>query len=124
MIPGTEVLFQPYLGVSSKMQGVHSLVYNAVRKIDDPSERMEMYANIVLSGGSTLFPGFKERLHKEIAALAPGCARIKVIAQPEREHSSWIGGSILASHSGFADMWITKREYDETGPTIVHRKCS
>ena len=121
MMLGTEVLFQPAM-LGREGRGIPRNVFDAIHKTDRDI-RDDLYANVVLSGGNTLFPGFAERLHKEIAALAPGCARIKVIAQPEREHSSWIGGSILASHSGFADMWITKDEYDEAGPSIVHRKC-
>ncbi len=49
--------------------------------------------------------------------------KIKIIAPPERKYSVWIGGSILASLSTFQTMWITKAEYDEAGPQIVHRKC-
>ena len=36
---------------------------------------------------------------------------------------AWIGGSILSSLSTFQQMWISKQEYDEAGPSIVHRKC-
>merc|ERR1711962_909868 len=39
----------------------------------------------------------------------------------ERKYSVWIGGSILASLSTFQQMWISKQEYDECGPSIVHR---
>merc|ERR1712157_268750 len=49
--------------------------------------------------------------------------KIKVVAPPERKYSVWIGGSILSSLSTFQQMWISKGEYDESGPTIVHRKC-
>ena len=49
--------------------------------------------------------------------------KIKIIAPPERKYSVWIGGSILASLSTFQQMWISKQEYDESGPSIVHRKC-
>ena len=49
--------------------------------------------------------------------------KIKVVAPPERKYSVWIGGSILSSLSTFQQMWISKAEYDESGPTIVHRKC-
>jgi hypothetical protein len=48
---------------------------------------------------------------------------LKVVAPPERKYSVWIGGSILASLSTFQQMWISKAEYDESGPSIVHRKC-
>ncbi|GFR57747.1 actin [Elysia marginata] len=60
---------------------------------------------------------------KEITSLAPPTMKIKIIAPPERKYSVWIGGSILASLSTFQQMWISKQEYDESGPAIVHRKC-
>jgi len=56
--------------------------------------------------------------------LAPDSMTIKIIAPPERKYSVWIGGSILSSLSTFEEMWISKAEYDEAGPSIVHRKCT
>ena len=76
-----------------------------------------------MSGGTTMFPGIPERLSKEVTALAPSTMKIKVVAPPERKFSVWIGGSILSSLSTFQAMWITRAEYDESGPSIVHRKC-
>lgn len=70
-----------------------------------------------------MFPGIPERLSKEVTALAPSTMKIKVVAPPERKFSVWIGGSILSSLSTFQAMWITRAEYDESGPSIVHRKC-
>jgi actin-related protein len=49
--------------------------------------------------------------------------KVKVVAPQERKFLVWIGGSILSSLSTFQTMWITKAEYQETGSTIVHRKC-
>ena len=85
--------------------------------------RKDLYANVVLSGGTTMFQGIGERMTKELTALAPSTMKIKVVAPPERKYSVWIGGSILSSLSTFQQMWISKGEYDESGPTIVHRKC-
>ncbi|CAI5489977.1 unnamed protein product [Closterium sp. Naga37s-1] len=85
--------------------------------------RKDLYGNIVLSGGTTMFPGIADRMTKEVTALAPSTMKIKVVAPPERKYSVWIGGSILASLSTFQQMWIAKSEYDEAGPSIVHRKC-
>lgn len=53
--------------------------------------------NSVLSGGTTVFVGVADRLSKEIAALAPTNAKVKINAPPERKCSVWIGGSTLAS---------------------------
>ncbi len=68
-----------------------------------------------------MIPGFVERMKKEIEALAPPANRIRIIAPPDRKFAAWIGGSILSSLSSFQAMWITKQEYDEYGPSIVHR---
>ena len=70
-----------------------------------------------------MFEGIAERMEKEIKALAPQSMKIKIVAPPERKYSVWIGGSILASLSTFQQMWISKQEYDDAGPAIVHRKC-
>ncbi len=116
-----EVLFKPSL-IGLEQEGIDKLVYNSIMKCD-VDIRKDLYANIVLSGGSSMFPGVTERLTKEIVALAPPSMKIKVVAPPEREYSAWIGGSILSSLSTFQQMWISKQEYDESGPSIVHRKC-
>ena len=67
--------------------------------------------------------GIGDSMKKEIRALAASTMKIKIIGPPERKYSVWIGGSILASLSTFQQMWISKQEYDESGPSIVHRKC-
>ena len=116
-----ESLFQPsFLGLEAA--GIHETVHNSIMKCDIDI-RKDLYANIVLSGGSTMFPGVGDRMQKEITNLAPSSIKIKIVAPPERKYSVWIGGSILASLSTFQAMWITKDEYDESGPGIVHRKC-
>lgn len=116
-----EVLFQPSL-IGQESVGVHEVTFNSIMKCD-VDIRKDLYNNIVLSGGSTMFPGIADRMNKEITALAPSSMKIKVVAPPERKYSVWIGGSILASLSTFQQMWIAKSEYDESGPSIVHRKC-
>jgi len=116
-----EVLFKPNL-IGKESQGVHKMTFDSIMKCDVDIRR-DLYSNIVLSGGTTMFPGVDVRLTKEISAFAPSSIRIKVVCPPERKYSVWIGGSILSSLSSFQEMWITKDEYDESGPAIVHRKC-
>ncbi|KAH0679609.1 hypothetical protein KY285_011844 [Solanum tuberosum] len=94
-----EVLFQPSL-LRMGSTGIHEKVYNSIMK-SDVDIRKDLFANIVLSGGSTMFPGIAERMSKEITALAPRGTKIKVVAPPERKYSTWIGGSILASVNSF-----------------------
>jgi len=116
-----ESLFQPaFLGMEAV--GIHTTTYNSIMKCDIDI-RKDLYANIVLSGGTTMYEGIDGRMQAEIVKLAPETMTVKVVAPPERKYSVWIGGSILASLSTFQSMWISKQEYDESGPSIVHRKC-
>ncbi|CAL9180696.1 unnamed protein product [Musa hybrid cultivar] len=116
-----EVLFRPSL-IGMEAAGIHETTYNSIIKCD-VDIRKDLYRNIVLNGGSTMFPGIAVRMRKEIEALAPSNMKIKVVAPPERKYSVWMGGSILASLCTFQQMSITKEEYEECGPAIVHRKC-
>merc|ERR550517_403649 len=116
-----EPLFKPSL-IGKESSGIHKLTYDSIMKCDVDIRR-DLYTNTVLSGGSTMFPDIDKRLNKEITALAPSAVKVKIVAPPERKYSVWIGGSILSSLSTFQEMWITKDEYDESGPGIVHRKC-
>ncbi|KAG8801405.1 actin [Serendipita sp. 398] len=101
--------------------------------------RKDLYGNVVLSGGTTMYSGIADRLTKELTHLAPTSMKVRVAAPPERKYSVWIGGSILgmkkldlspiklivrlASLSTFQNLWISKQEYDESGPGIVHRSA-
>jgi len=116
-----EVLFQPSF-IGKEASGIHDCTFQTIMKCD-VDIRKDLYSNIVLSGGTTMFQGVGESMTKELTALAPSTMKIKVVAPPERKYSVWIGGSILSSLSTFQQMWISKAEYDESGPSIVHRKC-
>lgn len=116
-----EALFQPSMaGVEAG--GIHDMLYRSIMKCDHDI-RSELYTNIVLAGGSTMLPGFAERLVREVVRLAPEGTRLRVVAPPERKHMVWIGDSVLASMSSFQAMWITRADYDESGASIVHRRC-
>lgn len=66
--------------------------------------------------------GFGDRLLNEVRNLAPKSSKIRIYAPKDRIYSTWVGGSILASLATFKRMWITRREYDEMGSSIVFRK--
>jgi len=117
-----EVLFKPDL-VGKESAGIHKLTFNTINKCDVDIRR-DLYGNIVMSGGTTMFKDIDKRMEKEMKDQAAQNMVVKIIAPPERKYSVWIGGSILSSLSTFEDMWIKKDEYDESGPSIVHRKCN
>ena len=115
-----EVLFQPsFIGMEST--GIHEAVFNSIQKCDMDIRR-DLFSNLVMSGGSTMFPGMADRMNKEVTALAPDSVKVKTIAPPERKYSVWMGGSILASLSTFSELAISKKQCDEVGSLIVHQK--
>lgn len=117
----TEPLFKPSL-IGVECLGIHDTCFNSIMKCD-VDIRKELYGNIVLSGGTTMYNGLSERITNEVTESAPKTMQVKIVSPPERKYSVWIGGSILASLSTFQQMWITKSDYEEEGPSIVHRKC-
>ncbi|XP_048751822.2 actin, clone 302-like isoform X2 [Ostrea edulis] len=117
-----EVLFRSsLLGYDTgELGGIQDLVHASLQACDSYCRR-DLYFNVLLSGGTTLLPGFKERLLQELSSKAP--CRVKVWADPARKFMVWIGGSIYASLSFCENKWITRSEYSEHGPNIIHRKC-
>jgi len=117
-----EYLFKPLEMNGKELDSIQDLTYKSIQECD-VDVRRELYQNIILSGGTTMFEGIGERLLKEIENRAPKSINVKVIASPDRRYAVWRGGSTLTSLSTFASMWITKEDYDEHGASIVHRKC-
>lgn len=115
-----ELLFNPSL-IGLEYPGIHQSLVNCISKCDLDLRRT-LYSHITLSGGSTLFDGFGDRLLSEVRRLAPRDTKIKIWAPPDRILSTWIGGSILASLATFKKMWVTKKEYEEAGKNAIYRK--
>ncbi|KAK2500296.1 hypothetical protein MC885_017594 [Smutsia gigantea] len=115
-----ELLFRPDL-IGEESEGIHEVLVFAIQK-SDMDLRRTLFSNIVLSGGSTLFKGFGDRLLSEVKKLAPKDVKIRISAPQERLYSTWIGGSILASLDTFKKMWVSKKEYEEDGARSIHRK--
>ena len=123
-----EILFHctgPLDNGSVGFTGIHQMVFEAITRCD-MDIRKELYGNVVIAGGNTLFTGFAERLTKKLMDLTTQNMKVKLIASPssiERKFSAWIGGSILSSLSSFQQMWMSRREYEEHGAILVDRKC-
>lgn len=131
-----EVLFNPTLLSTFGLETVSNYNGNDLKDLPgmvaeaislcDADIRRDMWSGIVLTGGGALLPGLRERLEGGLAQLAPPASRLKVVSpanSTERRFAVWIGGSILASLGSFQQMWVSRAEYDEHGPSIVHRKA-
>jgi actin len=123
-----EMLFKPYFD-GMEYDGIDKCLFDSIMKCDIDIRR-DLYKNIILSGGTTMFKGLPERLCKEIKALAPPTMEVRVKSEliiEEKEIPNqnvvWVGGRVMANLPDFPDMVITKKEFAEYGAQIVHRKC-
>lgn len=118
-----ELLFHPPETLGPSSLGLPSMVEQSLCTV--PQElRADIEQNVLLCGGSSLFTGFESRFKAELQRCLSPEAHVAVEAQPNRNLSVWIGGSILASLCVFQSRWILREQYEEQGSVIVHRKCS
>ena len=116
----TEALFQPNR-MEKDFFGIHEAIYQSIQKCS-LSIRKNLYTSILLAGGNTMYSGINNRLFKEISALAPSTMSIKTKAPQERKQSVWIGGSILTSLESFKHLWVSNKEFKESGANILYKK--
>lgn len=115
-----EAIFNPKeFGINE--DGIHEILFKSILRCADDIKN-EMYSNIILSGGNTMFENFKKRLYNELTDLNQGKNQIEIIEPKERLYSTWIGGSIIGSMDTFPYICIKKEEYLEDGTSIVHDK--
>ena len=86
----------------------------------------------MLAGGTTMLPGFSERLKHELVRISAPGTSYNVVPDnkgsergynSQRRTAAWIGGSIFASLETFGQMQVTKQEWEDIGESIIHRKC-
>ena len=117
-----EVLFQPEK-IGRGFDGIHKICCDSIMKSNQPDETTkDLFSNIVLSGGCSMFPGLPSRLRQEISMLAPSYVQPNVLVVTSRENNVWIGGSIVASLPAFQEMWLTREDYEDNGPSYIHKK--
>ncbi|NWH43578.1 ACT1 protein, partial [Fregata magnificens] len=115
-----ETLLVP-ASVGVEAPGVHKMIFNSIMK-RDIDVCSNLYGNILLSGGSTLFPGLEEWILKEMKPQVPAGMFVRTIATPERKYRVWIGASILTCLTSFKQMGVTVSDYKDFGAAVIHRK--
>lgn len=120
-----EALFQPHL-INVEGQGIAELLFDTIQRCDIDI-RPELYKHIVLSGGSTMYPGLPSRLERELKQLylervlkgdAERLSKLKIRIEdpPRRKDMVFIGGAVLADVMKDRDnFWISREEYQEKG---------
>jgi len=93
----------------------------------DVDMRPSLYANMMITGGNSLVMGFIERLNHDLAHRSAASMKLRVSGANmpiERRFGAWIGGSIVSALGTFQQLWIGKGEYEESGKSIVGKKCA
>ncbi|GMH86205.1 hypothetical protein TrVE_jg12352 [Triparma verrucosa] len=128
-----EALFNPSL-IDCEGKGMGDLVFDMIQEADMDC-RADYYKHIVLSGGSSMYPGLPSRLEKEITErylkdiLKGDKDRLKkfklsIEDPPRRKHMVFLGGSVLADvMKAREEFWISKAEYEELGVERALEKC-
>ena len=110
-----------------RSDSVPTIITDSVLKCDNESQSL-LFSNIIISGGGSNFQGMPERIRSDVENIVHKTTpswRVKSIASSnnERALSAWIGGSIVGSLGTFHDVWISRKEYEEFGSSIINRKC-
>ena len=118
-----EALFNPKL-IGLEAGGIHESIYSSISSCDRNIQKA-LFENIIVSGGSTMYPCLAERLELELRRLLTSRKlTVRVISPPERKYSVWIGGSILSSLESFQSLWVTREEFETIGVEVIHQKVS
>jgi len=120
-----EALFNPSI-VGLESLGIGGLVWESISRCDI-DVRKTLLSNVVLSGGSTMFPGFSERLCRELRGYAPSASQgnIRVVQSKDQKNAVWSGAQVFASlRSMQEEQWMTYEDYDEYGANFIHDKIA
>ncbi|KAF2757727.1 actin-like protein 2 [Pseudovirgaria hyperparasitica] len=126
-----ECLFQPHL-VDNEKPGIAEMLFNMIQSAD-VDVRSSLYKAIVLSGGSSMYPGLPSRLEKELKQLwltrvlggnpeRLNKFKVRIEDPPRRRHMVFLGGAVLANiMADKEDMWVTKAEWEEQGARALDK---
>ncbi|KAE8143295.1 actin family [Aspergillus pseudotamarii] len=126
-----ECLFQPHL-VDVDQPGIAEMLFNTIQGAD-VDVRSSLYKAIVLSGGSSMYPGLPSRLEKELKQLwltrvlhgdpeRLNKFKVRIEDPPRRRHMVFLGGAVLANLiADKEDMWVTKQEWQEQGARALDK---
>ena len=128
-----ECLFRPDL-VDVEGGGMAQMIFDCCQEMDIDN-RMQLYSHVVMSGGSTMYPGIPSRLENDLKKLylekvlngnREGLRKFKLRIEdpPRRKHMVFLGGAVLADiMKARDDFWITREEYFEHGVDWCLKKC-
>jgi len=130
---GPEIFFSPEIFSSEFTVPLPNAIDSAIQACPIDTRRA-LYNYITLSGGSTMFKHFVQRLQRDVRRACqdrydetkkrfPNVdvkkVEANVVTHAFQRFAVWFGGSMLASQPEFLGYFHTKAEYAEHGPRIA-----
>jgi actin-related protein 3 len=138
-----EVWFSPELVSGEYTTPISALIHRAIR-MSPIQDRVPLFGNIVLSGGSTTFSGLAERLQRDVQAIVDeelrqnaiitsqklgrehkaGTVKVEIKEHKRQQYAVWYGGAMLASTGvAFYAKCFTKQQYNDEGPAVARKSA-
>uniref|UniRef100_A0A4W3H6V1 Actin-related protein 6 n=1 Tax=Callorhinchus milii TaxID=7868 RepID=A0A4W3H6V1_CALMI len=115
-----EILFHPS-DIGIQEMGIPEAIVHSVQNLPEEMHP-HFYNNIILTGGNTLLPGFRDRVYADVRSLTPCECDVSVLLPENPVTHSWEGGKLLSESSDFMDMVVTRDDYEENGHSICEEK--
>lgn len=115
-----EMLFHPS-DIGIQEMGIPEAIVHSIQAMPEEMQP-HFYQNIVLTGGNTLFPGFKERMEAELRSLAPAHLPVTILMPENPITYSWEGGKLLANNPDYDEMVVTRDDFEENGHCVCEEK--
>ncbi|XP_032437054.1 actin-related protein 6 isoform X1 [Xiphophorus hellerii] len=115
-----EMLFHPS-DIGIQEMGIPETIADSVQSLPEEMHP-HFYQNIVLTGGNSLFPGFRERLEAELRSLVPAHLPVNVFLPENPVCYSWEGGKLLAHSPDYDEMVVMREDYEENGHIVCEEK--
>ncbi|XP_020237379.1 actin-related protein 5 [Cajanus cajan] len=111
-----EILFNPkWIAVDEV--GLDEMAGVSIRRLSCKDEGLEerLTSSILVTGGSSLFPGIIERLEARIRMIRPCGSPIKIVRALDPVLDAWRGAAMFASAPQFHTQTFSRMDYFEKG---------
>uniref|UniRef100_A0A8C9F8C0 Actin related protein 6 n=1 Tax=Pavo cristatus TaxID=9049 RepID=A0A8C9F8C0_PAVCR len=115
-----EILFHPS-DIGIQEMGIPEAIVDSIQNLPEEMQP-HFFKNIVLTGGNTLFPGFRDRVYSEVRCLTPTDYDVSVVLPENPITYSWEGGKLISENDDFEDLVVTREDYEEHGHNICEEK--
>lgn len=115
-----EMLFHPS-DIGIQEMGIPEAIVHSIQAMPEEMQP-HFYQNIVLTGGNTLFPGFKERMEAELRSLTPAHLPVSILTPENPITYSWEGGKLLSYNPDYDEMVVTRDDFEENGHCVCEEK--